>query len=50
MLILRGNNIHVGKLNLDEGEVCIDGVIDSIEYSENGITKGKNSFLNRIFK
>ena len=50
MLILRGNNIHVGKLNLDEGEVCIDGVIDSIEYSENGVTKGKNSFLNRIFK
>ena len=50
MLILRGNNIHVGKLNLDEGEVSVDGLIDTIEYSEGGISKGKNSFLNRIFK
>ena len=50
MLILRGSNIHVGKLNLDDGEVTVDGMIDNIEYSEGGITKGKNSFLNRIFK
>lgn len=50
MLILRGNNMHVGKLNLDEGEVSVDGLIDTIEYSEGGISKGKNSFLNRIFK
>ena len=47
MLILRGNNMHVGKLNLDEGEVSVDGLIDTIEC---GISKGKNSFLNRIFK
>lgn len=50
MLILRGNNMHVGKLNLDEGEVSVDGLIDTIEYNEGGISKGKNSFLNRIFK
>lgn len=50
MLILRGNNMHVGKLNLDEGEVSVDGLIDTIEYSEGGISMGKNSFLNRIFK
>ena len=50
MLILRGNNMHVGKLNLDEGEVSVDGLIDTIEYSEGGNSKGKNSFLNRIFK
>ena len=50
MLILRGNNMHVGKLNLDESEVSVDGLIDTIEYSEGGISKGKNSFLNRIFK
>ena len=30
MLILRGNNMHVGKLNLDEGEVSVDGLIDTI--------------------
>lgn len=50
MLLLRGSNIHVGKLNLDDGEVTIDGMIDSIEYNEGGIAKGKNSFFNRIFK
>ncbi len=50
MLILRGSNIHVGKLNLDDGEVTVDGAIDTIEYSEDGIAKGKNSLFNRIFK
>ena len=39
MLILRGNNMHVGKLNLDEGEVSVDGLIDTIEYSEGGIDR-----------
>ena len=50
MLLLRGSNIHVGKLNLEEGEVTVDGTIDTIEYSEDGIAKGKNSLFNRIFK
>ena len=50
ILLLRGSNIHVGKLNLEEGEVTVDGTIDTIEYSEDGIAKGKNSLFNRIFK
>ncbi len=51
MLILRGEHLHVGKLNLDEGEVCIDGMIESLEYSEGGqFTKAKGSLMARIFK
>lgn len=51
MLIIRGNNLHVGKLNLEDGEVCVDGMIDSLEYSEAGaFAKGKGSILGKIFK
>lgn len=51
LLILRGNNLHVGRLNLDDGEVFVDGLIDSLEYSDGGqFSKGKGSFFGRVFK
>ncbi len=51
LLILRGSNLHVGRLNLDEGEVFVDGLIDSLEYSDGGqFSKNKGSFLARVFK
>lgn len=51
VLILRGVNLHVSKLNLEDGLLLIDGEIDSLEYSEdNGLTKGKGSLFSKIFK
>lgn len=50
-IILRGANLHVNKLNLDSGELEIDGDILSLNYEEQGsVGKGKSSFLNKIFK
>lgn len=51
MLLLRGANLHVGRLDVVEGHVSVDGMVDSLEYSEGGqFAKGKGSFLGRIFK
>lgn len=51
MLIIKGEDLHINKLNLDSGELSIDGELISLEYSDgNAFTKGKGSLLARIFK
>ena len=51
MLTLKGDDLHVSRLSLDQGEVDVDGRIDSLVYSEasNYGQKGE-SFLARLFR
>lgn len=51
IMILKGINFHVSKLDLDNGNLEIDGEIHSLLYEEKG-TYGKPSggFLSKIFK
>ncbi len=49
VMVIRGQNLHVNKLNLEEGELCVDGEIYNVSYEDEGYGKGK-SFLNKIFK
>ena len=51
MLNVKGKDLHVNRLNLEKGEVDIDGRTDSFFYSEqrNSAAKGE-SFLGRLFK
>jgi sporulation protein YabP len=51
MLIIKGDGLHVNKLNLDNGELEIEGNVYSLSYEDIGnFSKGKSSFLNKIFK
>ena len=51
ILVIRGMNLHVNKLSLENGELFIDGEIDSLEYSDTaGGMKGKGSLWGKIFK
>lgn len=51
VLILKGENLHVNRLNLEKGELEIDGLVNSISYEDSN-TYGKvgGSFLGKIFK
>ena len=52
MLMMKGSNMHVKRLNLEKGEVDIDGKVDSLIYSEMGkmaAPKGE-SMLSKLFK
>ncbi|MDR1664890.1 MAG: sporulation protein YabP [Clostridiales bacterium] len=50
VIIIRGGNLHVNKINLDNGELAVDGQITGINYEDNaGGGKGK-SLLGRLFK
>ena len=51
VLVVRGGNLHVNRLNLDDGELEVDGEIENIGYEDDMIIgKGKNSLLSKIFK
>ena len=46
---IKGNELHVKRLNLEKNEIDIDGVINSIEYLQKA-KEEKESFFKRIFK
>ena len=51
MLQVKGNDLHVNRLNLEKGEVDIEGNIDAFSYSQIPVTlkKGENIF-GKFFK
>ena len=51
MLLIKGNDLHVNRLSLEQGEIDIAGRIDSLTYSEvKSYSKSAESFLGRLFK
>lgn len=48
-LILKGNELKIRKLDLDDGKVIIDGMINSLTYTDKGEKKDKN-ILGKIFR
>ncbi len=51
ILMIRGTELHMGRLTLEKGEVDITGRMDSFVYSElKGYTKSGESVFKRLFK
>lgn len=51
MLTIKGMDMHVNKLNLEKGELEVEGELDSVFYSQpGGYDKSKSSILSRLFK
>lgn len=51
MLMLKGQGLHVKRLTLEQGEVELEGKLDSFLYSEQKSLAAKSeSFLGRLFK
>lgn len=53
ILILKGEELSIKQLNLDEGNVSIDGTVKSLQYAEEGLMRDmKNKskgILSRMF-
>ncbi len=47
MLLIFGEDLHINKLNLDEGQVIINGHIFALEYSDE--LRRKKSLMSKIF-
>lgn len=46
-LVVTGEDLHIGKLSLDGGELHVDGRIDSVTYEDQG--SGRSGFFSRLF-
>ncbi len=46
-LVVTGEDLHIGKLSLDGGELHVDGRIDSLSYEDRAGARG--GFLGRLF-
>ena len=46
-LVITGEDLHIGKLSLDGGELHVDGRIDSVSYEDGGQERG--GLFHRLF-
>lgn len=46
-LTIKGNNLHINNLNVDTGELNMEGEVVALFYNA---SKDKNSILSKIFK
>lgn len=49
-LDIKGEQLHVKQLNLEKGEVELEGRIDSLTYLSKGNDKKEESLLKRMFR
>ncbi len=47
VLIVTGENLHIGKLSLEGGELHVDGRVDTLSYEDAAV--GSGGLLRRIF-
>ena len=49
MLHIKGKDLHVNRLDLEKGEVDIDGQVDALNYSQVPKTGRQGSLFGKIF-
>ena len=47
-LVVTGENLHIGKLSLDGGELHVDGRVEALSYEDAGVARG-GGLLTRLF-
>lgn len=51
LLTIKGENLRINKLNIDIAEITIEGIINSLAYSDvDNINKKGSNLLGKIFK
>lgn len=52
MLTIKGKELHVSRLHLEQGEVDVEGVVNSLVYTEDGsyVKRQKGSLVKRLFQ
>ena len=47
-LVIRGRDLHICKLNLESGELQVEGEFSALAYTDNHA--GKGGFLSKMFR
>ncbi|MGE5551988.1 MAG: sporulation protein YabP [Bacteroidota bacterium] len=49
-LVVKGENLHIQQLNLDEGRMVVDGDFTSLTYMGEGFGKKSKTLLGRLLR
>lgn len=49
-LTIKGSNLHIKNLNLEQGLVAIEGLVDQLAYRETGAPAKSGGLLGKLFK
>ena len=49
-LYIKGHDLHIKHLNLDEGKMEIEGTVNSLIYSDASINRGGKGFLSKLLR
>ena len=47
-IVIKGKGLHISQLNLETGDLTVDGEINGVTYSDN--QSGRTGFFQRLFK
>lgn len=50
VLLIRGENLNLTQLNLDQGKLSLTGVVDSLIYSGESLAQKTRGIFEKIFK
>jgi sporulation protein YabP len=48
VIVIRGEGLHMGALNLEKGDMSLEGTVDSVAYEDSA--GGKSSVWSRLFR
>lgn len=48
LLTIKGRELHIERLNIEEGELMVEGEIDSLAYSNVEVNRG--GFFGKLFR
>lgn len=50
IIVIKGEGLHISSLDLDKGNMSLDGSIDSVVYEDSDGCGGKPSFFSKLFR
>jgi sporulation protein YabP len=49
-ITISGEDLHISKLNLEEGQLVISGTIQSVDYADHEEERSKKGVFSRVFR
>ncbi len=49
-LMIKGQNLHIKNLNLEQGLVAIEGIVNKLEYVDSNSGEKSKGLLGKLFK
>lgn len=50
MMTVLGEDLHINKLNLEEGLLVIDGLIQTVDYSDHEEQRTRTGIFSKVFR